>query len=162
MTKDCLVVSEGGKLCCVSLMSFMVKEGAPLPTIVQKSMVVFFNATTDLAAIEYRCRVPLRADRRLYVVDKRVKACIFPTSICDCLVKAAKWCRNRGSTEHNPPTADDGEDGRAFQTRSGDNVIILIEPYLEESVRRAHCNCQREESPSAWMRALVCKNRTKL
>ena len=63
-----LTESEGAQ--CVFLEEFKGKDDAPLPLIVQKSDGGYLYATTDLAAVRYRCD-DLEADRALYLVDKR-------------------------------------------------------------------------------------------
>ncbi len=64
------MLQESQGAMCVFFPQFVAKDGAPLPLIVQKSNEGFLYATTDLAAICCRVR-QLRADRILYVVDKR-------------------------------------------------------------------------------------------
>ena len=55
---------------CVFLEQFIGKDKQPLPIIVQKKDGGFLYASTDLAALDYRCH-SLHADRILYVVDAR-------------------------------------------------------------------------------------------
>jgi len=128
--KGLLSVSEGAK--CVFLDEFMGKEGAPLPTIVQKSDGGFLYATTDLAAIEYRAGT-LKADRVLYVVDAR-QSLHFQQVFA--IARKAQMVPESCSLEHISYGMMMGEDGKPFKTRSGDNVKLI--DLLEESVRRAH------------------------
>src|SRR5690606_16424364 len=63
-----LTESDGAQ--CVFLDEFTNKDGETLPLIVQKSGGGYLYATTDLAAVRYRCQ-ELQAQRILYVVDAR-------------------------------------------------------------------------------------------
>lgn len=137
--KGLLSVSEGAK--CVFLDEFTGKEGAPLPTIVQKSDGGFLYATTDLAAIEYRAST-LKADRVLYVVDAR-QSLHFQQVFA--IARKAQMVPESCSLEHISYGMMMGEDGKPFKTRSGDNVKLI--DLLEESVRRAHAIVS-EKNPS--------------
>jgi len=64
-----LVSNEDGTK-CVFLEQFKGKDQQPLPIIVQKKDGGFLYASTDLAALKYRCHT-LKAQRILYVVDAR-------------------------------------------------------------------------------------------
>ncbi len=128
--KGLLSVSEGAK--CVFMDEFTGKEGAPLPTIVQKSDGGYLYATTDLAAIEYRAGT-LKADRVLYVVDAR-QSLHFQQVFA--IARKAGMAPESCSLEHIAYGMMMGEDGKPFKTRSGDNVKLV--DLLEESVRRAH------------------------
>ena len=125
-----LSISEGAK--CVFMEEFTGKEGAPLPTIVQKSDGGYLYATTDLAAIEYRAHT-LKADRVLYVVDAR-QSLHFQQVFA--IARKAKMAPESCSLEHIAYGTMMGEDGKPFKTRSGDTVKLV--DLLEESVRRAH------------------------
>lgn len=129
-TKGLLSVSEGAK--CVFLEQFKGKEGAPLPTIVQKSDGGYLYATTDLAAALYRAQT-LHADRVLYVVDAR-QSLHFQQIFA--IARMAGFAPESCSLEHIAYGMMMGEDGKPFKTRSGDNVKLI--DLLEESVRRAH------------------------
>ncbi|MGJ8690752.1 MAG: arginine--tRNA ligase [Gammaproteobacteria bacterium] len=137
--KGLLSVSEGAK--CVFLDEFTGKEGAPLPTIVQKSDGGFLYATTDLAAIEYRAST-LKADRVLYVVDAR-QSLHFQQVFA--IARKAQMVPESCSLEHISYGMMMGEDGKPFKTRSGDNVKLI--DLLDESVRRAHAIVS-EKNPS--------------
>jgi arginyl-tRNA synthetase len=128
--KGMLSVSEGAK--CVFLDQFKGKEGAPLPTIVQKSDGGYLYATTDLAAARYRAQT-LHADRVLYVVDAR-QSLHFQQIFA--IAKMASFVPESCSLEHIAYGTMMGEDGKPFKTRSGDTVKLI--DLLEESVRRAH------------------------
>lgn len=125
-----LTVSEGAK--CVFMDEFTGKEGAPLPTIVQKSDGGYLYASTDLAAIQYRAGT-LKADRVLYVVDAR-QSLHFQQVFA--IARKAGMVPESCSLEHIAYGTMMGEDGKPFKTRSGDTVKLV--DLLEESVRRAH------------------------
>lgn len=127
--KGLLSVSEGAK--CVFMEEFTGKDGAPLPTIVQKSDGGFLYATSDLAAVRYRSSV-LNANRVLYVVDARQSLHfqqIFAIS------NKADFVSDNVSLEHIAYGTMMGKDGKPFKTRSGDTV--KLQELLEESIRRA-------------------------
>lgn len=127
--KGLLSVSEGAK--CVFMEEFTGKDGAPLPTIVQKSDGGFLYATSDLAAVRYRSSV-LNANRVLYVVDARQSLHfqqIFAIS------NKAGFVSDNVSLEHIAYGTMMGKDGKPFKTRSGDTV--KLQELLEESIRRA-------------------------
>jgi len=127
--KGLLSVSEGAK--CVFMEEFTGKDGAPLPTIVQKSDGGFLYATSDLAAVRYRSSV-LNANRVLYVVDARQSLHfqqIFAIS------SKAGFVSKNVSLEHIAYGTMMGKDGKPFKTRSGDTV--KLQELLEESIRRA-------------------------
>lgn len=128
--KGLLSVSEGAR--CVFLEQFKGKEGAPLPTIVQKSDGGYLYATTDLAAAQYRAKT-LHADRVLYVVDAR-QSLHFQQIFA--IARLAGFAPESCSLEHIAYGMMMGEDGKPFKTRSGDNVKLI--DLLDESVRRAH------------------------
>jgi len=128
--KGLLSVSEGAR--CVFLEQFKGKEGAPLPTIVQKSDGGYLYATTDLAAALYRAKT-LHADRVLYVVDAR-QSLHFQQIFA--IARMAEFAPDSCSLEHIAYGMMMGEDGKPFKTRSGDNVKLI--DLLDESVRRAH------------------------
>lgn len=128
--KGMLSVSEGAR--CVFLDQFTGKDGAPLPTIVQKSDGGYLYATTDLAAARYRANT-LHADRALYVVDAR-QSLHFQQIFA--IARIAGFAPESCSLEHIAYGTMMGEDGKPFKTRSGDNVKLI--DLLDESVRRAH------------------------
>ena len=125
-----LSVSEGAR--CVFMEEFKGKEGALLPTIVQKSDGGYLYASTDLAAIQYRVNT-LKADRVLYVVDAR-QSLHFQQVFA--IARKAGFASSECSLEHIAYGTMMGEDGKPFKTRSGDTVKLI--DLLEESVRRAY------------------------
>jgi len=107
------------------------KEGNPLPVIVQKSGGGYLYATTDLAAVDYRCH-QLNADRVLYFIDARQSLHmkqVFAVS------RKAGYATDHCSLEHHPFGTMMGEDGKPFKTRSGGTVKLA--DLLDEAVIRA-------------------------
>ncbi len=136
--KALLSNSDGAR--CVFLPDFFGKDGSPLPVIIQKSDGGFLYATTDLAAVEYRCH-ELHADRVLYVVDAR-QSLHFQQIFA--VAKAAGYSRAGCKLEHVAYGTMMGKDGRPFKTRNGDN--IKLEELLNEATRRAF-NLVNSKSP---------------
>ncbi|OFE11883.1 arginine--tRNA ligase [Pseudohongiella acticola] len=128
-SKELLTRSEGAN--CVFLEEFTGKDGNPLPVIVQKSDGGYLYATTDLAAVRYRCH-NLGADRVLYVVDAR-QSLHFKQVFA--AAKLAGFARSESHLEHIAYGTMMGEDGKPFKTRSGDTV--KLRDLLDESIRRA-------------------------
>jgi arginyl-tRNA synthetase len=124
-----LTQSDGAQ--CVFLDEFTGKDDAPLPLIVQKSDGGYLYATTDLAAVRYRCTT-LKADRALYLVDKR-QGLHFKQVFA--VAAAAGFITGPCSFEHMPFGTMLGEDGRPFRTRAGD--VIKLADLLDEAERRA-------------------------
>ncbi|HEY5717534.1 MAG TPA: arginine--tRNA ligase, partial [Motiliproteus sp.] len=107
------------------------KEGNPLPVIVQKSGGGYLYATTDLAAVDYRCH-QLNADRVLYFIDARQSLHmkqVFAVS------RKAGFATEHCSLEHHPFGTMMGEDGKPFKTRSGGTVKLA--ELLDEAILRA-------------------------
>ncbi len=125
------LLTESAGALCVFLEGFKTREGEPQPLIVQKSGGGFLYATTDLAAVAYRCQ-ELQADRILYVVDARQSLHfqqVFAAARLSGL--AASSC----SLEHLSYGTMMGKDGKPFKTRSGDTIKLI--DLCEESVERA-------------------------
>lgn len=125
------LLQESAGAQCVFLDDFSNKDGEPLPTIVQKSDGGYLYATTDLAAIQYRCR-NLHADRVLYVVDAR-QSLHFQQVFA--VARLAGFAANSCSLEHISYGTMMGSDGKPFKTRSG-GTVKLIE-LIEEGIERA-------------------------
>jgi len=129
--------SEGAQ--CVFPDEFKGKDGEPLPLIIRKSDGAYLYATTDLAAIRYRCGTGSEkpdwapADRILYVVDAR-------QSLHFKQLFAVAW--KAGFAPENFPLKHVafgtmmGADGRPFKTRSGDTVKLM--DLLDEAEKRAY------------------------
>tara|TARA_B110000858_G_scaffold31706_1_gene34882 strand:- start:1575 stop:3314 length:1740 start_codon:yes stop_codon:yes gene_type:complete len=121
--------SDGAR--CVFLDEFVGKDGEPLPVIIQKTDGGYLYATTDLAAVDYRCH-ELKADRALYVVDAR-QSLHFQQVFA--VAAAAGFSDEAISLEHISYGTMMGSDGKPFKTRSGD-VVKLVD-LLDEAVARA-------------------------
>jgi arginyl-tRNA synthetase len=102
------------------------------PVIIQKTDGGFLYATTDLAAVDYRCHV-LNADRSLYVVDAR-QSLHFQQVFA--VAAAAGFSDSSISLEHISYGTMMGSDGKPFKTRSGD-VVKLVD-LLDEAASRAY------------------------
>ena len=127
--KNLLTESAGAR--CVFLDGFVTREGDPQPLIVQKSDGGYLYATTDLAAIGYRCK-ELLADRVLYVVDARQSMHfqqVFATA------KLAGYAGPENTLEHVSYGTMMGKDGKPFKTRSGDTIKLV--DLCDESSERA-------------------------
>jgi arginyl-tRNA synthetase len=124
-----LTESDGAQ--CVFLDEFKGKDDTLLPLIVQKSDGGYLYATTDLAAVRYRCD-DLEADRALYLVDKR-QGLHFKQVFA--VAEAAGFITRACSFEHMPFGTMLGEDGRPFRTRAGD--VVKLADLLDEAERRA-------------------------
>lgn len=107
------------------------KEGNPLPMIVQKSGGGYLYATTDLAAVQYRCQ-ELQADRVLYFIDARQSLHMKQVFAVG---RKAGFATEHCSLEHHPFGTMMGEDGKPFKTRSGGTV--KLGELLDEAVVRA-------------------------
>jgi arginyl-tRNA synthetase len=99
--------------------------------IVQKSDGAYLYATTDLAALRYRCS-ELGANRIIYVTDARQKMhfqMLFQAS------RAAGFAPAETRLDHVTFGSVLGEDRKPLKTRSGSNV--KLEALLDEAQRRA-------------------------
>lgn len=122
-------VSDGAK--CVFLDEFKGKDGAPLPVIVQKSDGGYLYATTDLAALRYRCQT-LKADRILVFTDARQ---VFHFRQFLAVGALAGFSTPATRIEHTPFGAMLGTDGKPFKTRAGG--VIRLNDLLDEAISRA-------------------------
>ncbi len=127
--KNLLTESDGAQ--CVFLDEFKGKDGNTLPAIIKKRDGGFLYATTDLAAVRYRCQT-LAADRVLYVVDAR-QSLHFQQVFA--IARKAGFASENCSLEHIAYGTMMGEDGKPFKTRSGDTV--KLSDLLNEATRRA-------------------------
>jgi len=126
------LLTEDNGAQCVFLDEFTSKDGTPLPVIVQKSDGGFLYATTDLAAIAYRCQT-LHADRVLYVVDAR-QSLHFQQVFR--VAELAGLKTPQCSLEHLSYGTMMGSDGKPFKTRSGGTVKLM--DLMEEGISRAY------------------------
>jgi arginyl-tRNA synthetase len=125
------LLTESAGARCVFLDDFKTREGEPLPVIVQKTGGGFLYATSDLAAIQYRCQ-ELGAQRVLYVVDAR-QSLHFQQVFT--VARMAGFATSDCRLEHLSYGTMMGADGKPFKTRSGDTVKLI--DLCEESVERA-------------------------
>ncbi len=125
------LLQESDGALCVFLDEFKTREGEPLPVIVQKTGGGYLYSTTDLAAIQYRCR-ELGAQRVLYVVDAR-QSLHFQQVFS--VARLAGFADAGCSLEHLSYGTMMGSDGKPFKTRSGDTIKLV--DLCEESVERA-------------------------
>jgi arginyl-tRNA synthetase len=107
------------------------KEGKPLPVIVQKSDGGYLYATSDLAALRYRCG-ELGVDRVLYFIDARQSLHMQQVFAVG---RRAGFCDEATTLEHHPFGTMMGEDGKPFKTRAGGTVKLA--ELLDEAVVRA-------------------------
>eukprot|EP00934_Nitzschia_sp_Nitz4_P008925 Nitzschia sp. Nitz4//scaffold8_size234185//16735//20299//NITZ4_001232-RA/size234185-processed-gene-0.144-mRNA-1//-1//CDS//3329559731//8915//frame0 len=129
------VASEGAT--AVFLEGYENRDGTPLPMLVRKSDGGFNYATTDLAAIRHRVKLPAsaggeEADRVLYVTDAGQSQHF---DMVFAVAKMAGLVPDGASLEHVPFGLVQGEDGKKFATRSGDTV--KLKDLLDEAVRIA-------------------------
>ncbi len=136
--KGLAVENQGAQV--VFLDEMTDKEGNPLAMIVQKSDGGYLYATTDLAAVDYRCH-QLQADRILYFIDARQSLHmkqVFAVS------RKAGYASEHCSLEHHAFGTMMGEDGKPFKTRSGGTVKLSA--LLDEAVVRAAQLLQDKDS----------------
>ncbi|MGV3740475.1 MAG: arginine--tRNA ligase [Gammaproteobacteria bacterium] len=130
LQKQGLLSDEDGTK-CVFIEQFKGKDQQPLPIIVQKKDGGFLYASTDLAAINYRCH-KLNADRILYVVDARQS--LHFQQIFALAVKAGFATPNT-QLEHIDFGMILNKAGKPFKSRDG-GVTKLID-LLDEAQHRA-------------------------
>ena len=135
--KNLLDESQGAK--CVFLEEFKGKDGLPLPMIVQKSDGGYLYATTDLAAIRFRCGkgkadgvVDWTADRILYVTDARQ---LLHFRQLFAVARKAGFAGEDVSLEHVAFGTMLGKDNKPFRTREDDTVKLM--DLLDEAERKA-------------------------
>lgn len=116
---------------CVFLDQFIGKDKQPLPIIVQKKDGGFLYASTDLAALDYRCH-SLHADRILYVVDAR-QSLHFKQIFA--LANRAGFVTSATHLEHIDFGMILNKAGKPFKSRDG-GVTKLID-LLNEAQYRA-------------------------
>jgi arginyl-tRNA synthetase len=129
LARGIAVIDQGATL--VFLPEMADKEGNPAVYIVQKSGGGFLYATTDLAAIRYRCK-HLKADRTLIFTDAR-QALHFKQA--EAVARKAGYMPPAHHYQHCPFGMMLGKDGKPFKTRSGGT--IKLSDLLDEAVERA-------------------------
>ncbi len=107
------------------------KNGKPAVYIVQKSGGGYLYATTDLAAIRYRCGT-LNANRTLIFTDARQALHFKQTEI---VARKAEFIGAEQSYQHCPFGMMLGKDNKPFKTRTGGTVKLV--DLLDEAVDRA-------------------------
>ncbi len=130
--KGLLQTSQGAK--CVFL------EDSPNPLIVQKSDGGYLYATTDLAAIKFRCQ-KLKAKRVSYVVDARQSEHfkqVFEVA------KKADFAPEDTILEHISFGMMLDKSGKPFKTRDGGTVKLI--DLLDEAVQRAKKSITRRDT----------------
>ena len=127
--KGLAVDDDGAKV--VFLEELADKNGNPSPMIVQKSGGGYLYATTDLAALDYRCN-QLNADRILLFIDARQSLHMKQVITTG---RKASFASEQLSFEHHAFGTMMGADGKPFKTRSGGTVKLA--DLLVEAVERA-------------------------
>ncbi len=107
------------------------KNGDPSPVIIKKSDGGYLYATTDLAALRYRCGT-LHADRIMYFIDARQS---LHMQQIFAVARKAGYVPAGVSLEHLPFGTMMGADGKPFKTRAGGTVKLA--DLLQEAVQRA-------------------------
>lgn len=125
---------------CVFMDEFKNSDNEPLPLIVQKNDGGYLYATTDLAAIRYRCN-QLKAGRILYFVDQR-QALHFQMVFA--AARLAGFAQPQTQLEHMGFGTMNGPDGRPFKTRDGGTVKLI--DLLQEAQQRAYA-LVKEKNP---------------
>lgn len=129
LSRGIAVLDQGATV--VFLPEMTDKEGNPAVYIIQKSGGGFLYATTDLAAVRYRCQT-LHADRTLIFTDARQALHFKQTEI---VARKAGYMPAVHHYQHCPFGMMLGKDGKPFKTRSGG--IIKLADLLDEAVERA-------------------------
>lgn len=127
--KGLSVESEGAQV--VFLQELADKNGDPSPVIIQKADGGYLYATTDLAAMRYRCRT-LNADRLLYFIDDRQSLHMKQVFLT---AQKAEFVPPHVSLEHHPFGKILGEDGKPYKTREGD--AVKLSDVINEAIERA-------------------------
>ncbi|MFT6776096.1 MAG: arginyl-tRNA synthetase [Paraglaciecola sp.] len=143
-----VVESQGAQVALLQEMAD--KEGNPAAYIVQKSGGGYLYATTDQAAIRYRCG-KLGADRTLIFTDVRQALHFKQTEI---VARKAGFINTQQSYEHCPFGMMLGSDGKPFKTRTGGTVKLV--DLLKEAIERAAVLInQRESDLSVQERSII-------
>ncbi|HEY5958428.1 MAG TPA: arginine--tRNA ligase [Polyangiaceae bacterium] len=116
---------------CIFPPGFSGRDEQPLPLIIRKQDGGYGYATTDMAAIRYRCQT-LKADRILYVVgapQAQHLAMVFAAA------KSVGWLPGHVAALHVPFGSVLGADKKIFRTRAGETVRLV--DLLNETITRA-------------------------
>lgn len=128
------------------------KNDNAAPLIVQKSGGGYLYATTDLAAIRYRCQV-LRADRILYFIDARQSLHMKQVFA---VARKAGFAPQHVQLEHHAFGTMMGSDGKPFKTRSG-GTVKLHQLLLEAIDRADRLIAEKDPELSFEMRSEVAR-----
>jgi arginyl-tRNA synthetase len=128
--KSLAVNDQGAVVVFLEGERYVNRDGSRQPLIVKKSDGGYLYATTDLAAIQYRCMKD-KADRILYVTD--VGQSLHFEQVYQ-VARRAGLAGDSVSLEHIPFGLVLGEDGKKFKTRSGDTVKLV--DLLDEAALR--------------------------
>lgn len=123
------VIDQGATV--VLLPEMADKEGKPAVYIIQKSGGGFLYATTDLAAVRYRCG-KLRADRTLIFTDARQSLHFKQTELVS---RKVGYMPDDHQYQHCPFGMMLGKDGKPFKTRTGGTIKLA--DLLDEAQQRA-------------------------
>lgn len=139
--KKLAVIDQGAV--CVFLDGFKNKQGDPLPVIIRKGDGAYLYATTDLAAIKYRCQ-QLKAQRIIYLTDARQ---ILHFKQIFGLTRKAGWAVDPQTNEpvlleHITFGSVQGEDGTPLKTRSGE--LVKLKDLLDEAIEHARAVVDRK------------------
>lgn len=107
------------------------KEGRPSAFIVQKADGAYLYATTDLAAMRYRCNT-LKGDRLMYFIDDRQSLHMKQVFITS---KKAGFAPENVQLEHHAFGKILGKDNKPYKTREGN--AVKLSDVLDEAVERA-------------------------
>lgn len=121
--------SDGAQV--VFLSELADKEGKPSPFIVQKADGAYLYATTDLAAMRYRCN-ELKGDRLIYFIDDRQSLHMKQVFITS---KKAGFAPEHVKLEHHPFGKILGDDGKPYKTREGN--AVKLSDVVQEAISRA-------------------------
>jgi len=125
-----LAVESDGAI-CVFPPGFTGRDDQPMPLIIRKQDGGYGYATTDMAAIRYRCQT-LGATRILYVVGATQAQHL---SMVYAAARLAGWLPENVTAVHVPFGSVLGADKKIFRTRAGETVRLV--DLLNEAVSRA-------------------------
>ncbi len=129
LTRGIAEEDQGAKV--VFIPELADKEGKPAVYIIQKSGGGYLYATTDLAAIRYRCG-KLNTQRTLIFTDARQALHFKQTEI---VARKAGYIEETQAYQHCPFGMMLGKDGKPFKTRTGGTV--KLSDLLDEAIDRA-------------------------
>ncbi len=139
LQQQALAVESDGAI-CVFPPGFTGRDEQPMPLIIRKQDGGYGYATTDLAAIRYRCQT-LGATRILYVVgapQSQHLAMVFAAA------RLAGWLPEDVVAAHVPFGSVLGSDKKIFRTRAGETIRLV--DLLNEAVSRAQAVVQEKNA----------------